>query len=745
MTVLTSRQRKAFLLMIFSCAGAALLLLTWDLRPFPLWADVDDYRYVLSADYVQAVPGKLIRGFTPLDWLGPYDPTTLFKRPGFSIVLAALSALHLPFFQTVLLFHLFGLAILSNSLLRLNYPRTVVGAMFVVCGLIPTLYDSNAVRVIREVTAAGLEVAIFGLCLALFSVKVKRPLELLRNSAFLALFVLLGLHWSLREESALLLAGVLLLVNGACWLSGSPGTRGRLITAGIVSLVLMIPSQLAYFTFAALNKASYGVLMVHEISEGSFPRAVSALKRVDESPCDHTLLSPNEVQKVMAVSPSFRLVGERLGTTLKVQPDLLYGEAFYVMRLAPLGGSDIGASPLLTQDLFSRIAAEVEIACRDGRLRCADRVSGGIVPILCSSQWPLVTANFISYLGSNIARMSHSGISPWWSGMPGVNRVPPTDLALFEKITRQKMAGRKGERVEYSQPAGLATLERQDRWRQQVASTYLSVMPWLMAVGVLSLLLRLPYWRDKSRPWWLIILAAMVVHVVGRALAFSYLSAVEGYLNTRFMSTSYPIAAAFAVLSAAELGHFFSRNRAPSSQAAAVHDKAGWEKIGQRAATALTILVTLGFIYAGARPGRETAANSSASSGLDLFSEGEDEFFDYNGRRVQIVEQRQGWLSVGAGVSQGESVTFDGWGMDVATGRPTDAIVVFANGRLIATVVPTIPIPSLEQGFPAETHAGFSITLPRSAITGTKVRIFALLSGDRAGELNYPSSYLYRD
>jgi hypothetical protein len=71
---LTARQRITFILLLFSAVGASLLVLTWDLRPYPLAAFVDDYRYVLSAIHIKAA-------------------------------LWTLSLLHLPFIQTMLLLY----------------------------------------------------------------------------------------------------------------------------------------------------------------------------------------------------------------------------------------------------------------------------------------------------------------------------------------------------------------------------------------------------------------------------------------------------------------------------------------------------------------------------------------------------------------------------------------------------------------------------------------------------------------
>ncbi len=742
----TLTHRRSLVALLFAFAGGLLLTLTWDLRPYPIPAHVDDYRYVLSAEHIKSFPESIVRQGEFRPWLGPYDTSTLFKRPGISIMLAGLATLYLPFIQTTLLIYLAGLAILANSLLRLKYSRVAVAALFLVCGLLPTLYDSNAVRVIREIATGGVELAIFGLCLRLYSIDAAKPSQLLRTPTFIALLAMLAFHWSLREEAILLLPSVLLLVNGALWLRATGGWRPRLAVAAVASALVFLPSQVAYHAFAALNQASYGLRIVNELSEGTFPRAVSVLKSVDESPCDHRLMTAEEVQKVKAVSASFGVVAPALETALARQPDMIYTDAFSVMRSAAIREMKIGSSPHLTQELFQRIADEVGVACRDGRLRCAERASGGIVPLLCASQWALVPENFAGYLFDKIGHVQHSGFSPWWSGLPGLDRLHPSLLANFEKITRQKMAGRHGDYVEFSQPGLLATLARQDFLRYSTASVYAAMMPWLLTLGAIVVLVRLRAWRDGSRSWWLILLVALAAHVVGRTLAFSYLSTVDGYLNTRYISVGYPIAAAFAVLAVAELRYLLiGKGATGSSTGPIMPDPAAvrWP----RPLLILIAIIALAFIVAGKRSGSQPAAALEPAlappSGVLAAAAG-TELIVLEGKPIKLLTQRQGWMNAEAGWLRGDVAVFDGWAKDLANERPVESILVFADGRAVASTVPSVPMPALEERFASGAHAGFSMQLPRSMVAGTRVRVFALLSGDRAGELHYSPSFPYQ-
>jgi hypothetical protein len=287
-------------------------------------------------------------------------------------------------------------------------------------------------------------------------------------------------------------------------------------------------------------------------------------------------------------------------------------------------------------------------------------------------------------------------------------------------------------------------LNRQDKLRHRMGSIYVDLMPYLMLMGVVVMLVRLRSIRDKSSSLWLFVLMAIGGHVLVRALAFAYLSTVDGYLNSRYISVCYPVAVAFAVLATAELRRLFVSERSvlEGEKASATRtESTNYFPF----ALALAVLVIGGHIYAGARPGIEPAATSIiVAQNASLKTLLSEEFIEIDGRHIKILPHRQGSLYHEAGWLRGESAIFDGWAKDENADHPAKAILLFVNGQLVASVTPTITIPSLEQGFPPEAHAGFIITVPRRVVDRATVRVFALLDGGRAAELHYPASYPYR-
>jgi hypothetical protein len=556
------------------------------------------------------------------------------------------------------------------------------------------------------------------------------------------MLLLLGLHWSMREEAVLLLPAVWLLTCGALWVHSKDSLKHKAALIAAATLLIVLPSAAAYFGVARLNRASYGVSFANEISEGSFPRAVGAVKSVQESPCDHTLLTADEAQKILAVSPSFADIGNVLKAVVTQKPDITYTDAFAIMRISALQDDAIRHSPVRTQELFARIANEVESACKNGALKCSKPASTGVVPLLCRSQWPLVSSTFIGYLTEHIANLRHSGLSPFSSQLPGIERLHPSMLAMFEEVAAQKMAGRGDSLVEYSQPASMELLRAQDYRRLRVAELCNSVAPWLMAIGVGILLIRLLFWSDRGRPWTLIILVALAGHVLCRAAAFSYLSAVDGYLNTRYISVCYPAAAAFAALASTEWIRMLLAKRLDSKGTQLVPSEARSREVPW-AATIVAALVGASFLYAGGRSGVPLSEPEPVHLDGELDLKSGREFMTLHGQQIQLLGAIQGWLTQEAGGLLGESAIFDGWCKDVEKDQPAKELLIFADGQLVTEAALSVPWGEVEARFPEGTHAGFNVRVPRALLRNGKVRVFALLSNNRAGELGYPDSFPY--
>jgi hypothetical protein len=219
---------------------------------------------------------------------------------------------------------------------------------------------------------------------------------------------------------------------------------------------------------------------------------------------------------------------------------------------------------------------------------------------------------------------------------------------------------------------------------------------------------------------------------------------VDGYLNVRYISVCYPVAAAFAVIGAGEVG----RAALPGGLSRRVSQAAGrlFDRIPGVVAGALVVLVAGGFVYAGARDGAELEwdpAVYALDGRVTTDADGTPLSVRRGDREFSVGEGGAGALYYEAGWLEGETARFDGWAIDPERGQPADAVLVFVDGALAAEVSPSIPVDLSELGLGSAVGAGFSVGVPWNLVRDARVRLVALVSDDMALELNYPAYFPY--
>jgi hypothetical protein len=291
---ITSKERRPLVIVagLFAFFSVCLYLLVWDLRPYPFLGWVDDYRYVLTAWYMKK-----------FEWLGPFESSTLVKRPLFPVIMAVTSALHIPFLKFQVFFYLAGVACFIHSLLRLAFPVWSAFCLFLILAFVPTLYDNNGNHILRETTTVGVEFFIFALALRLFRLlKEGRWEQWSRRRKVLEAAVIYGpvaFHWGMREEAILLMGPLLpffFFMGLYCWRGDR---RRKLLAAVALSGGLLAAVGLCHMAIASVNYHKYGVFLVNDLSGGAFPKVVGALKSIRGGPAPHLLLEPAETDKQM--------------------------------------------------------------------------------------------------------------------------------------------------------------------------------------------------------------------------------------------------------------------------------------------------------------------------------------------------------------------------------------------------------------------------------------------------------------
>ena len=106
-------------------------------------------------------------------------------------------------------------------------------------------------------------------------------------------------------------------------------------------------------------------------------------------------------------------------------------------------------------------------------------------------------------------------------------------------------------------------------------------------------------------------------------------------------------------------------------------------------------------------------------------------------RSARGLREVPGWVRGTVDASQvvGRRATFCGWAASARSHRAADAVALFANGRFVAAVRPSIARPDVLRALPAlgEERLGYSLHVPLSALDRagrkTKVRLYAIQAG----------------
>lgn len=511
-----------------------LVALTWDLRPTPMMGWVDDYKYVSQA-----------QSLLHLKWLGPYTSWTLIKRPGFQFFLALTSMLQLPYLPVMTLLFLACLGVALYACRKAGLPRWAVAACFVVCAFLPSNYNLDATRVLRNRFSQSLDLLLFGLALLL---AMKGPAPLGKSRLFRVFCLLAAWHWATREEAFLLWPSLIALGGWAVFVSRSVPFLSRLVWLGKAVSGVGVSILVVYLGLCSLNWMKYGVFLMDENSEGAFPRAMGALASIEESGFDRYLVNRRERAKLRELSPTFAAIGGILDRAPDESeacrrdrrcdgPD--YSHSIYYLRSTP-DHAKLGtfSSAGRAQEVFEGLRREVIAICREGKLRCLDPESRSIRPPFRKEHWPYLIEAVPARL-SHLVRLSAESFS-----VDGYKKnedgLDDGRLSQFRKMTRQESFGTDGGKPVGSRPAPERTLLAQKARREAMARLYSAMAPWLLVMGALGWLIALARCRLGPSGWGAALGLAAFTFVVARVAAVSFISAVDAPMAPLYLVPAYP-------------------------------------------------------------------------------------------------------------------------------------------------------------------------------------------------------------
>ena len=505
------------------CLVLARAALTHDLPLIITYAPHDDSLYVMRAFH-------LLQG----EAFGPYDSRTLAKLPGMSFWLAGARTLGLPHQLGVeALYLLAGLYMLSG-LARAGAGRLLRASAFALYVLNPVTMGADWLRVLREPLGTGLFVVQLAAMLHLLAPSRARPWP---HVALLAI----GFAFSLllREDDRLLWGllaafALALLRAGTAW--------------PVVLAALLAPAGgalLAEQAARAYVQTHYGLPILHDMSEGEFPRMMAAIRGIESGTDNRLVMAPQKtLQQLRAEVPQFAPVVDALPpvgrNTLSCRLQGVCSEwsngwmPFWIKDAA----AGVGSTPDLkaAQSYFGGVREGIERACGSGALECAHR-GGGLIPPFELRWTRALVAALAAIAGMALAPDPYTVTEP-----PLLYNVPPRLGRAFHSVTMTDSYDSQVQAGATGAPEARAGANPFAAWRAPLAALLQPLAALVIVAGFAALLWRWALHPDvpESPLFW--IAAVFFAFALLRLAALAHVSVFLGPFDSRIVFSVYSAA-----------------------------------------------------------------------------------------------------------------------------------------------------------------------------------------------------------
>ncbi len=320
-------------------------------------------------------------------WFGHFSQMTLMKGPGYAFFLALNAMLGLPVTLSQALFYLAACSLFSRALFRLSGSAPLGLALFLATLWHPSIFPDRPIR--DDIYAAETLLYLGCLIELLFLPAAGRARALWAVAGGLAL----SGFWMTREEGVWIMPATAVLCAVAIW-------RKKANLAGV--LVITGAALAAGVAISLGNFIAYRTFDIVDFKSGAYSNAVRALQSVRVGEAIAYVPVPAKAREaIYKVSPAFARLrpyfdgpGGQGWVQISCQHsaancgDYLAGWFVWALRdaVASIGRYD---SPADADAYYREITAEVQAACRSGRLHCA----GGPIaymPTMAPSQWRLI-------------------------------------------------------------------------------------------------------------------------------------------------------------------------------------------------------------------------------------------------------------------------------------------------------------------------------------------------------------------
>lgn len=363
------------LLSLISCLR---LLLTSDLTLTVNFSPHDDLLYASRAYHL-----LLGEGF------GPYDSRLFSKIPGFSLWIAGIRYLGIPYlFSTHLLYIAAGI-IFVLALLRCGIARAMCLLVFSLYALHPVGFDWQWFRVMREPVSTPLLLLFFsGQIFILCSIEARS----FRLLPVLLLSIIFALSLLLREEDKILYFSLALFAFVVAWKTFSQKERTKAMWLKPVVIVAfpVLLAQGAQWGLRSLVQKQYGLPLLHEMNEGEYPKLVAAIRGINVGKENRYVMIKQEALFLLSnafpkIRPLFTILpapgydNESCGR-FAVCREWANGWMIFWLKDA-IHFSGIVSDMASSQPFYRNLRLDIENACAQGTFQCTPRGKGLFPPL----------------------------------------------------------------------------------------------------------------------------------------------------------------------------------------------------------------------------------------------------------------------------------------------------------------------------------------------------------------------------
>ncbi len=359
-------------------------------------------------DHDDGLDMALGRHLSQGEWLGPYNPFTLLKGPGYPAFLAVVSWLGISVSLAHALFHCAAISLFLAVCRRCIRSVLLSSLMFAFLLWHPIALTAPMLRVSRSTIYHGQVLIFLALAAhALFGVRDHK-----RGVFFGCLSgAVLAWLWLTREEGISLVPGIVILAAAATFRGFHERTMPQVAVAVTAMALTFATVQLAFNT---INWHVYGKFVGIDVKEANFQNALRALNSVVAGEVEPFVAVTRQARlQIYSVSPAFsslegyldgppaaayREGGCRPQRHMLPVPcgEIVAGWFLWALRDAA-AWAGYYSSPASASNFFGEVAREITSACARGLLECRPQMFAEM-PRVTDEQIALIPARYLDAL-----------------------------------------------------------------------------------------------------------------------------------------------------------------------------------------------------------------------------------------------------------------------------------------------------------------------------------------------------------